>query len=43
MTKAAIIPKFVEALHKNILHYETEKSVNRTIRSPTNEEEKGQV
>lgn len=43
MTKTARTPEFVEALHQNQLHYEIEQSVNRKIRSTTNETEKVRV
>ena len=40
MTKAEIMPAFVEALETNQLKYEIEQSMERVIRSRTNEKEK---
>lgn len=43
MTKASILPEFVEALEKNKLYYEVEQSINRTIRLPIIRKEKDRV
>lgn len=40
MKKYSVLPALVEALHKNQIHHQVEKSVERTTRSPTNETEK---
>lgn len=42
MTKLEIMPEFVKAIEANRIHYEIEQSVNRTVRSQSNEKKKGQ-